>query len=136
MRQPRLAIEPVLINTLADLEPAFAALEKAPPATLIVQPSLPTRRVAELAIAHRFPAMAPARPFAEAGGLLSYAPDEADLYQRATNMVGKVLKGAKPADLPVEQPTKFELVVNLKTAKALGLDVPWFLQQRADEVIE
>jgi len=130
------AIEPVLINTAADLEPAFAALEKASPGTLIVQPSLPTRRVAELALAHRIPAMSPARTFAEAGGLLSYAPDEADLYRQAANIVAKVLKGAKPADLPVEQPTKFELVLNLKTAKALGLAIPTPLFQRADEVIE
>ena len=80
--------------------------------------------------------MAPGRPFAEAGGLLSYAPDEADVYQRATNMVGKVLRGAKPADLPVEQPTKFELVLNLRTAKVIGLTIPTPLLQRADEVIE
>ena len=131
-----IAIEPVLINNLADLDPAFAALGKASPATLIVQPSLPTRRVADLAIAHRLPAMSPSRPFADAGGLLSYAPDEADLYLRATNMVIKVLKGAKPADLPVEQPTKFDLVLNLKTARALGLTIPTGLLQRADEVIE
>lgn len=131
-----IAIEPVLINNLADLEPALAALEKAPPAALIVQPSLPTRRVADLALAHRVPAMSPSRPFADAGGLLSYAADETDLYLRAANMVIKVLKGAKPADLPVEQPTKFELVLNLKTAKALGLAIPTPLLQRADEVIE
>jgi putative ABC transport system substrate-binding protein len=131
-----MAIDPVLINNLTDLEPAFAALEKASPGTVIVQPSLPTRRVVELALAHRIPAMSPARAFAEAGGLLSYGPDEADLYQRATNMVIKVLKGAKPADLPVEQPTKFELTLNLKTAKALGLTIPTPLFQRADEVIE
>ena len=131
-----IAIDPVLINNVAELEPAFAALEKAPPDTVIVQPSLPTRRVAELAIAHRLPAIAPAPRFTDAGGLLSYGADEADLYLRATNMVIKVLKGAKPADLPVEQPTKFEMVLNLKTAKALGLSIPTSLLQRADEVIE
>jgi len=135
-RATGMPIEPVLINNPADLEPAFAALEKGPPGTVIVQPSLPTRRVAELALAHRIPAMSPARTFAEAGGLMSYAPDEAELYRQAANIVVKVLKGAKPADLPVEQPTKFELVLNLKTAKALGLTIPTPLFQRADDVIE
>jgi putative ABC transport system substrate-binding protein len=131
-----IGIDPVLIKNPAELEPAFAALEKAAPDTVIVQPSLPTRRVADLAIAHRLPAMSPSRPFADAGGLMSYAADQADLYLRAANMVIKVLKGARPADLPVEQPTKFELVLNLKTAKALGLTIPTPLFQRADEVIE
>ena len=70
------------------------------------------------------------------GGLISYGPDLVDQFRRAAGYVDRVLKGGKPADLPVQAPTKYDLVINLKTAKALGLDVPWILQQRADEVIE
>jgi len=103
---------------------------------VITQASLPTQRVAELALRHRLPSMAPIRAFAEQGGLMAYVPEEADLYQRAASIVDKVLKGARPADLPVEQPTRFELVINLKTARALGLAIPPTLLALADEVIE
>jgi putative ABC transport system substrate-binding protein len=103
---------------------------------MIVQPSLPTQRIAALAVATRLPAIAPARQFAGLGGLMSYAVNDANLYQLATRMVVKVLKGARPADLPVEQPTKFDLILNLKTANAIGLVVPPGFLQRADEVIE
>jgi putative tryptophan/tyrosine transport system substrate-binding protein len=94
------------------------------------------QRVAELAITHRLPTMLQARDHVEAGGLMSYAPNYDDLYRRGAIYVDKILKGAKPADLPVEQATKFELVINLKTAKALGLTIPPSLLLRADQVIE
>jgi putative tryptophan/tyrosine transport system substrate-binding protein len=94
------------------------------------------RRIAELAAAHRLPAMYESREFIEDGGLISYGPNIPDLSRRAAAFVVKVLNGAKAAELPIEQPTKFELVINLKTAKALGLTVPPILLARADEVIE
>jgi len=93
-------------------------------------------RIAELAAQSRLPTMYESKDFVETGGLIAYGPSYADLARRAAVFVDKILKGAKPADLPVEQPTKFELVINLKTAKALGLDLPPTLLARADEVIE
>jgi putative ABC transport system substrate-binding protein len=85
---------------------------------------------------HKLPAIYFDRAFVTAGGLLSYGPDRIDLYRRAAGYVDRILKGQKPADMPVQMPTKYQLVINLKTAKALGLDVPVHLQQIADEVIE
>src|SRR5262245_22264798 len=89
-----------------------------------------------VAIAHKLASVFTTREFVEADGLLSYGPHRVDLFRRGAIYVDKVLKGAKPADLPVQQPTKFELVINYKTAKALGLEVPLTLLARADEVIE
>jgi putative tryptophan/tyrosine transport system substrate-binding protein len=130
------AIEPIMIQNAEELDPAFPAMERARPDAVIVQPSLPTKRAAELALQYRIPAVCPLRPFVHDGGLLAYFAVEADLYRRAAVLVDKILKGAKPAELPVEQPTRFQLVINLKTAKALGIDVPPILLGRADEVIE
>jgi putative ABC transport system substrate-binding protein len=95
-----------------------------------------SKQLAELTLKHRLPAIAWQREFADAGGLTSYGPSFRDLWRRAASYVDKILKGATPANLPVEQPTKFEFVVNLKTAKALGLEVPTTVLARADEVIE
>ena len=93
-------------------------------------------RLVDLAAKHRLPAVYAWREFVEAGGLMAYGPNVADLFRRAATYVDKILKGAKPGDLPVAQPTKFELVINLKTAKALGLTISQDLLFRADKVIQ
>jgi putative ABC transport system substrate-binding protein len=130
-------INPVRISSSEELETAFASMEKDRPDAVIVQPSLPSKRAAELALKHRVPAVSVPRWFAEEqGGLMSYSARYVDLFRKAAVYVDKILKGAQPADLPVEQPTHFELIINMKTAKALGLTVPITLLGRADEVIE
>ena len=107
---------------------------------LIVQPLFisnlgQSQRIAQLAVKNRLPTISDGIPFAEEGGLLFYGPDQKPMFQRAATFVDKILKGVKPADLPVEQPTKFELVINLKTAKQLGLTIPPNVLLRADKVI-
>ena len=131
-----MTIDPILIHAPEELDAAFAAMAKEPPDAVIVQPSLPTKRAAELALQYRIPAVSFVRAIVEEGALMTFGVVEADVYRRVAVFVDKVLKGAKPADLPVEQPTRFELVINLKTAKALGLTVPPAFLARADEVIE
>ena len=123
-----------------DLERAFSALTRGPARGLLVvnYPSLTTRQsqVAALAAKRRLPAIYEYPYWTEAGGLMSYGPVRSDAYRQLAECADKILRGAKPADLPVQQPTKFELVINLKTAKALGLTIPPSLLQRADQVIE
>jgi len=123
-----------------EIQRAFSAMDTERIGALIILPhpvaGQNRRLIVELAAKHRLPAIYPFREFAEAGCLMSYGPNNADLYRRAANYVDKILKGAKPADLPVEQPTKFELIINRKTAKALGLTIPQSLLARADEIIE
>jgi putative tryptophan/tyrosine transport system substrate-binding protein len=130
------AIAPIMIHTPEELDAAFPIMEASQADAVIVQPSLPTKRIAELALSHRIPAICTFRDFAYDGGLMAYFADEAEMYHGTAVLVDKVLKGAQPDTLPVEQPTRFELVINLKTAKVLGLKVPLHLQQLADEVIE
>jgi ABC-type uncharacterized transport system substrate-binding protein len=119
-----------------ELEAAFARIAQEQAQAVVVQGIFFSRTVADLAAKHRLPSASVLRQFAEAGGLMSYGADVPDIFRRCAGLIHKILQGMKPSDLPVELPTKFELVINLKTAKAFGLDVPWFLQQRADEVIE
>jgi len=122
-----------------DIAPAFAALKGHADALYVANdPLVGTHRfrINTLALAARLPTMHGSGEYAEVGGLMSYGPNSADLFRRAADFVDKILRGAKPGDIPVEQPTKFELVINLKTAKALGLEVPPTLLARADEVIE
>jgi len=124
----------------ADIDRAFSDMTRVRAGALTVLPSLTFlrehRRLVDLAAKHRLPAVYTVKEYVDAGGLMSYGANIADLFRRSATYVDKILKGAKPADLPVEQPTKFELVINLKTAKALGLTIPQSLLGRADQVIE
>ena len=127
------------VHGFDELEGAFAAMLGKQVGAVILFGSLfyqHRRQVAELALKHRLPAIHALKDYAQAGLLMTYGPSLLDLYRRAANYVAKILGGAKPADLPVEQPTKFELVINLNTAKALGVTIPQSLLLRVDEVIE
>jgi putative ABC transport system substrate-binding protein len=123
----------------AEIEPVLSTMANERTVVLLAPSSFlftHRRQIAELAAKRRFPVAGWVRPWAESGILMSYGASNAEILRRAASHVARILNGAKPADLPVEQPTKFELVVNMKTAKALGLTIPPSLLLRADEVIE
>jgi putative ABC transport system substrate-binding protein len=136
----RVDVNPVNLRDAAEIERLVAAFARTPNGGLIVTASAGTvlyrDLLIRLAARHKLPAVYPERFFAAAGGLISYGPDQIDQYRRAAGYVDRILKGEKPADLPVQAPTKLETVINLKTAKALGLAVPPTLFATADEVIE
>jgi putative ABC transport system substrate-binding protein len=138
--QLHLVLRSVGPKNLDELEAAFAALAKQRPDALLVTTEPFTRRhlvrILEFSTLHRIPTIFEERTYVEAGGLMSYGPNLAEVFRRAVVYVDRILKGAKPADLPVEQPTTFELVINLKTARALGLTIPPSVLARADEVIQ
>jgi putative tryptophan/tyrosine transport system substrate-binding protein len=127
------------VQTLQDIEKALVEIPKLRSSALLVLltplVTLHSKRIVELALKQHLPGMYPTRQFAEEGGLMAYGPLIGDLYRRAATYVDKILKGAKPADLPVEQPMKFEFVINLKTAKQIGLTIPPNVLARADKVI-
>jgi putative ABC transport system substrate-binding protein len=136
----RAEVNPVDVRDAGEIERAVAAFARAPNGGVIVTAASLVQRhrdlIVTLAARHKLPAVYSNRSFVAAGGLISYGPDIADQYRRAAGYVDRILKGEKPADLPVQAPTKYELVVSLKTAKTLGLAVPPTLLARADEVIE
>ncbi len=133
-------LQSVQVRVPSDFEGAFASMlkERADGILVLAEPlTFASRRhIADLAVRYRLPVVSSHREFADAGGLMSYGATLRDFWRRAAVYIDKILKGAKPSDLPVEQPTKFDLVINMKTAKALGLTIPQSLLGRADEVIE
>ncbi|HSE89103.1 MAG TPA: ABC transporter substrate-binding protein [Candidatus Binatia bacterium] len=140
-RAMKLTIQPWEIRTEGDFDRVFAAMGKQRPDGLYVPAAGPLitangKRTADLALKSRLPSMYQRSEAVEAGGLMSYGADQAESYRRVAYFVDRILKGAKPADLPVEQPTKFELVINLKTAKQIGITIPQSLLYRADKVIK
>jgi putative ABC transport system substrate-binding protein len=127
------------VRRAEDIAPAIEALKGAADALYVVtEPLMNTNRIQinTLALSARLPTLYGQKTYVEAGGLMFYGANTPDLFRRAGDYVDKILRGTKPADLPVEQPTKFDLVINLKTARALGINVPSMLLARADEVIE
>jgi len=140
-RAAGIQLQPVVVQAAGEIEGAFARMQKDRADAVIVQPLFVNTlglgpRITQLAIKHRMPTIGDSDIFADVGGLVFYGPDPAPMYERVAHYVDRVLKGAKPADLPVEQPQKFVLVINQKTAKALGITVPQSLLARADRVIE
>jgi putative tryptophan/tyrosine transport system substrate-binding protein len=135
-RATGIIIDAKMLRSPEELETAFADMGKERPDAAIVQLSLATKRAVELAAKYKIPTISSLRLFAEQGGLMSYGPVPAYLYRRAAVYVDKILNGAKLSGLPIEQPTQFELIINMKTARVLGLTMPSSLLARADEVIE
>jgi putative ABC transport system substrate-binding protein len=131
-----LTIQSILLKSPDELESAFAESVRNNAEAVIVQPSLPHQRSAQLALKHRLPAFSPNQNFVALGGLASYSADQPALFRESAKFVDKILKGRKPADLPVQLPTKYRVVINLKTASALGLTPSPALLGRADQVIE
>jgi putative ABC transport system substrate-binding protein len=133
-------LHPLEIRSADDVDRAFTAMTKARDSALVVLPSplatLNSKRIVEQALKHRLPGMYPTRQFVEEGGLMAYGPLIGDLYRRAATYVDKILKGRTPADLPIEQPMKFDFIVNLKAAKQIGVTVPPNVVVRADKVIQ
>jgi len=140
-RSLHLKLQSVELSRIEDLDRSFAAITAERTEALVVPAINPVMfsnrsQIAALAQKHRLPTIFGAKEYADAGGLMAYGPNASDLWRNAASYVDRILKGARPAYLPVEQPTKFELVINLKTAKALGLTIPPSLLARADQVIE
>jgi len=129
-------ISPIMIRETSEFSAAFPDMVKRRTDIVIVQPSLQRRAAAEMALTHRLPAASPTGQFTGEGGLMSYSANLADLQRVSATYVDRILKGAKPADLPVQQASTFDLAVNLKTAKVLGLTIPKSILARADRVIE
>lgn len=131
-----IAVQPIIIKGAEGFEAAIGAMVRERADAVIVQPSLPLKAATELALKHGLLSISPARFFTGAGGLMSYSADQNDTYRNVAMYVDRILKGTKPSELPVLQPTRYELVINLKTAKSLGIVVPPALLARADVVIE
>jgi len=138
--QVAMTLERAPVSSSAEIEQVIGKVAASPGGGLVIMPDvfmqLQRDLIFSLTTRHRLPTMCPTRTFATNGGLMSYSSNFEELFREAASYVDRILRGEKPRDLPVQDPTKYEFVINLKTAKAIGLDVPWFLQQRADEVIE
>src|SRR5262249_55175756 len=135
-RSVRLEVHQIIVHGSDELNAAFAAIAREGADAVVIQGSLPVKPTVELALKHKLPSLSTQKSAVQAGSLLSYSASFAERARVIANYVDQILKGAKAADLPVQQPTRYELAINLKTARALGLDIPATVLARADEVIE